>query len=158
MQEQQSKVKVTPPVTIHSEQILPTQISPTSLRHPVYSNSNSSHHGIAVIAAVVALIVRKLIQQRQSPKINTQTTDRQMKSSTTSARRQTSEGARSWPLRKMFLFFAVTLGTHLCTRGVHTGHQYKPFLLQPSTMKQQAAALLQANSQVLQEGGRALLA
>ena len=75
MQEQQSKVKVTPPVTIQSEQILPTQISPTSPRHSVYYNSNSCHHGIAGIAVVVALIVRKLIQQRRSPKINTQTTN-----------------------------------------------------------------------------------
>ena len=134
MQEQLSKVA--PPVTIQSEQVLPPQSSPTSPRHPVYYNSNSCHHGIAVIAVVVALIVRKLTQQRQAPKINTLTTDRQMKSSTMSARRQTSKGAHSRPLRKMFLFFAFTLCTHLCTRGVNTGHQYKPFLLQHVCMQQ----------------------
>ena len=141
--------KATPPAPIQTEQVLPPQSNPRSLMHPVCSNINSSHHGIAAIAVVVALIVRKLIQQRRSPTINTQTTAHQMKSSTMSARLkssnmsargQTSKSTRSWPVRKMFLFFAFTLCTHLCTRGVNTGHHYKPFLLQHSTMEKQAAA------------------
>ena len=115
--------------------------------HPVCSNINSSHHGIAAIAVVVALIVRKLIQQRRSPTIKTttqtlksSTMSARLKSSNMSARGQTSKSARSWTVRKMFLFFAFTLCTHLCTRGVNTGHHYKPFLLQHSTMEKQAAA------------------
>ena len=51
----------------------------------------------------------------------------------------------------MFLFFAFTLCTHLCTRGVNTGHHYKPFLLQHSTMEKQAAAE-QQGVKVITEG------
>ena len=68
-----------------------------------------------------------------------------LKSSNMSAKRQTSKGARSWPLRKMFLFFAFTLCTHFCTQGKKTGHHYKPFLLQHSTMEKQAAAKQQGD-------------